>query len=212
MTEKRVAERVKGQLYRKAADSVAAVPVTLTAEPPPQDALEVLTLAQQTAEKHLAAVTEQACELQDAAQARAEQVHREAHAYADRIRAEADKVLVDARAATALSNREAEAQAADIRRQAERALAEARAEAERIVATGREHADQLKVRAHQRYEDAVGGLAVERAALQKQIEALSAFDTEYRQQLTAFMQSQLRTLWAGQSETGEEPIDDVAPN
>lgn len=194
MSDKRVAERAKGQLYRKAAEPA-----------PPTDALEVLTLAQLTAEKHIAAVTEHATEVQGEAQARAEQVHREAHAYSDKIRAEADKLLLDARAATALSHRDAETQAADIRRQAERTLAEARAEAERIVANGREHAEQLKLRAEQRYADAVGGLAVERAALQKQIEDLSAVDTQYRQRLTSFLQSQLRTLWAGQPPVGDAP-------
>lgn len=129
----------------------------------PDGALQVLALAQRTADDHIAA-----------AQVLAEQIHQEARAYAAEMRAEADRMMADARA-----------------------------EAERIVAGGGEYADQLKLRAQQRYEDAVGGLATKRAALQQQIEALATFDNDYRQRITSFLQGQLRALWAEQP----EPVD-----
>lgn len=229
MNDKQVADRVKGQLYRKALDSVTGIlPVTSSArhseptpppEPvasppgaatstPPHDALQVLTLAQRTAESHIAAVRRQASEVQAEAQALAEQIHRDARRYADKVCAEADDALVEARAGMELSRSDADAQAAEIRRQAELVLTDARAEAERIVADGRERAEQLKLRAQQRYEDSVGGLSVEREALQRQIEALAVFDNDHRHRLTSFLQSQLRILWSDQPQAGDVPGPD----
>ena len=73
-------------------------------------------------------------------------------------------------------------------------LADAGAEADRIVAGGRGEAEELELRAQQRYEDAVGGLSAERAALQQQIEALTVFDTDYRLRISSFLRNQLRSL------------------
>lgn len=137
----------------------------------PDGALQLLALAQRTADDHVAAVNRHVRETRAEAQALADRIRREAHSYADEKRAEAD-----------------------------RTLAEARAEAERIVAAGREEAEQLAMRAQQRYEDTVGGLAVQRAALQRQIESLTSFDNEYRQRITEFLQNQLRALWAERPE------------
>lgn len=147
----------------------------------PDGALQVLTLAQRTADDHIAAANQQAHRMRVEATALAQQIHGEARAYADRSRAEADRLLT-----------------------------EARAEAERIVADGTAFAEQLRFRAQQRYEDAVGGLTAKREALQKQIETLAAFDNDHRQQITALLQSQLRVLWGEQpasaapSESGDE--------
>jgi cell division septum initiation protein DivIVA len=221
-------ERVKVQLHRNAVDSVISIlpvtppaqqiaptpPATPTASRPlsapetlalPQEALQVLTLAQRTAEDHIAAVNLHATKVRDEAQALAERIHRDARSYADKVRAEADELLVEARAAAELGIRDGGTQAAEIRRQAELTLADARTQAERIVAGGHDHAEQLKLRAQQRYEDAVGGLSIEREALQKQIEDLALFDTDYRQRLTSLLQSQLRALWTGQPRAIEVP-------
>jgi cell division septum initiation protein DivIVA len=230
VSDKQIVERVKVQLYRNAVDSetsILPVPVTPSAEqtvPTPQatptasaspvaaetsarpdEALQVLMLAQRTAEDHLAAVKLHATKVRGEAQALSERIHRDARSYADKVRAEADELLVKARVAAELSSQDAGARAAEIRRRAELTLADARTEAERIVAGGHDHAEQLKLRARQRFEDAVGGLSIEREALQKQIEALSVFDTDYRQRLTSLLQSQLRALWSGQPRATDGP-------
>lgn len=220
MTEKPAGERLTGQLYRRAVDNVAGIlPVPRSARhakpvrpadpeataPPeaaelpelpelPQDALEVLTLAQRTAEDYIVAVDGQVEKMRSEAQALAGEIEQEARAYADKTRADAEELLVKARTAAEISSRDADVQAAEVRRQVESVLAQARAEAERIVAAGRDDAEQLELRAQQRYEDAVGGLAAERAALQKQIEALTVFDTDYRLRISWFLRSQLRSL------------------
>lgn len=213
MSDKQIVERVRARLYGSSVEgattppaqhrAVPASPASEEAPPPatveiviPDKALEVLTLAQRTAEAHLAEADDQAHKARAEAQIDAEQIHRGARRHAEEIRAEAESVLTAARAAAARSSREAAAQAAEIRRQAELALADARAESERIVAGGRSQAEQLELQAQQRYEDAVGGLAIKREALQEQIEALEVFDTDYRQQLSNFVQKQLRVLWA----------------
>jgi vacuolar-type H+-ATPase subunit H len=205
------AERVKVTVHRGAIGSAAVVVPVITAtetvpNPPPastmmspDEALQVLALAQRTAENHITAANRQAEKVRSEAQAAAEQIRLEAHAYAEKVRAEADRLRDEAR--------EADAQAAEIRRRAESALADARTEAERIVADGRDRADQLDLRAKQRYEDAVGSLAIKREALQKQIEALGTFDSDYRHRLASFMHTQLRALWIEQS--GAHAVPDV---
>jgi vacuolar-type H+-ATPase subunit H len=213
------AERVKVTVHRGAIGSAAVVVPVITAtetvpNPPPastmmspDEALQVLALAQRTAENHITAANRQAEKVRSEAQAAAEQIRLEAHAYAEKVRAEADRLRDEARAAAELRSREADAQAAEIRRRAESALADARTEAERIVADGRDRADQLDLRAKQRYEDAVGSLAIKREALQKQIEALGTFDSDYRHRLASFMHTQLRALWIEQS--GAHAVPDV---
>ncbi|GAA1628831.1 hypothetical protein [Actinoplanes couchii] len=157
----------------------------------PDGALQLLALAQRTADDHIAAVNRHAHQVRAEAQALAEQIHRDAHAYADEARAETDRMLAQTRA------------------ESDRMLTAARAEAERIVAEGNDHADQMKAQAEQRYQDAVGGLAKQREALQKQIEALASFDNDYRQRITVFLQSQLRALWA-EEPRAVDPLDPAA--
>ncbi|GAA2685157.1 DivIVA domain-containing protein [Actinoplanes palleronii] len=170
-------------LPRSDVDGVSVSPAMLSAQRDgaeaetlilPGGALEVLALAQRTADDHVAEASRRARKVQAEAEVRAEQIHRDACAYADEIRAEADRLLTDARA-----------------------------EAQRIVAGGSDFAEELRLRAEQQYEDAVGGLSIKREALQKQIEALSTFDSDYRQRITSFLQSQLRALWAEQPRTGD---------
>jgi vacuolar-type H+-ATPase subunit H len=208
------AERVMAMPPRSAIGT-AAVPVAVLAAPAvspmmsPDEALQVLALAQRTAENHITAANRHAHQVRSEALASAEQIRLEAHAYAEKVREEADRLREEARAAAEMSGREADAQAAEIRGQAESALADARTEADRIVAGGRDRAEQLDLRAEQRYEDAVGSLAIKREALQKQIEALAMFDADYRQRLALFMHTQLRALWIEQS--GEHETDAETP-
>lgn len=202
MSTSQIVGRVKVPAENMTADRVVAPPALS------DDALQVLTLAQRTAEEHVAAANQHAWKIREDAEVTAEQIRQEAHAYAEQIRAEADGVLVAARDAAELSSRDAYAQAAEVRRHAELTLDEARAEAERIVAGGEDHAEQLRVQARLRYEDAVGGLSVKREGLQKQIEALEGFDIDYRRRLTSFLQAQMRALWVDMPQSEYVPDGD----
>jgi cell division septum initiation protein DivIVA len=161
-------------------------------------ALQILTLAQRTAEEHIANARRQADKVGADARAAAEQIVREAQAHAHRLQQEADRTLADSHAAAAQIAQDAQAHAEGARQHAEEMMADAQAEAEELVKNAQADADELEHRAQQRYDDVVGSLAARREALQQQIEALEQFDRDYRARLTAFMQSQLRALWADQ--------------
>lgn len=164
----------------------------------PNQALQVLTLAQRTAEEHVARAHHQADKIRTDALAAAEQIARDAQVHAHNVRREADKVLTDARAASEQVARDSHARTEEARRTADRIVAEARAQTEQIVAEARASSEHLNQQARQRYDDVVGSLGTKREALQNQIEALEHFDREYRSRLTAFMQHQLRALWVDQ--------------
>ena len=171
----------------------------------PSQALQVLTMAQRTAEEHIARADHQADKIRTDALAAAEEVARNAEQHAHTIRREADKVLSDARAAVEQSGREAQAHADETRRNADRIVADARAGAQSIAADAQANAENLRLQAQQRYDDVVGGLSARRAALQEQIESLERFDQEYRARLATFMQSQLRAMWVDQPQVGGLP-------
>jgi cell division septum initiation protein DivIVA len=167
----------------------------------PNQALQVLTLAQRTAEEHVARAHHQADKIRTDALAAAEQIARDAQVHAHNVRREADKVLTDARAASEQVARDSHARTEEARRTADKIVAEARAQSEQIVAEARANSEHLNHQARQRYDDVVGSLGTKREALQNQIEALEHFDREYRSRLTAFMQNQLRALWVDQPQT-----------
>jgi vacuolar-type H+-ATPase subunit H len=170
----------------------------------PRQALQVLTLAQRTADEHLAKAHHQAEKIHADAQAAAEQVAREAQAHADKVRQDANKMLSDAREAAAQVAREAQHHANNVRQDADKFLSDAQAKAENIAADAQANAEELKLQAEHRYQDVVGSLATKREGLQRQIEALEQFDQEYRSRLTSFMQGQLRALWADQPQVNAD--------
>ncbi|MEV6599683.1 hypothetical protein AB0M36_22915 [Actinoplanes sp. NPDC051346] len=173
---------------------------------PNNQALQVLTMAQRTAEEHLAKAQQQADKIRTDALAAAEEIGREAQMHAHTVRREAEQVLFEARAAAEQTAREAQTRAEDAQRAAAKVVLEARATAGRITADAQANADQLRLAAQQRHDDVVGSLGARREALQEQIEALERFDREYRSRLTGFMQGQLRALWVDQPQvTGELP-------
>jgi vacuolar-type H+-ATPase subunit H len=205
-------DRVKGIIAGTAPDNVVPDPKAVHSDPTaPRQALQVLTLAQRTAEEHVAHAHHDADKIKDDARAAAEQIVRDAQANAHTLRREAEKVLSDARAAAEKIAQDAQTHADDTKSNAEKILADARAAADATAADAQENADNLKLQAEQRYEDIVGGLAAKREALQQQIEALEHFDRDYRARLTTFMQGQLRALWVDQPHvTGEIEPDTVA--
>jgi cell division septum initiation protein DivIVA len=178
----------------------------------PNQALQVLTMAQRTAEEHVATAHQQADKIRTDALAAAENIARDAQIHAHNVRREADKVLYDARAGADQIGQEAQAAAAEARRTAEKIVLDAQARADSIAAEAKANAEQLNLQAQQRYDDVVGSLGVKREALQEQIEALEQFDREYRGRLMTFMQGQLRALWVDQPQVvGDLPaVDDWA--
>jgi cell division septum initiation protein DivIVA len=197
--------RVKGLL-------VGASPVTepLEQTDTPSDAgaqrqaLQVLTLAQRTADEHVAGAHRQADKICADARAMAQQIVHDAEAHADDLRREADKTLSDARATAEQMARDAQSHADNARGGADKILSDARAQAEEIAKDAQANADELKDQAQRRYQDVVGSLAAKREALQQQIEALEQFDRDYRARLTTFMQNQLRALWVDEPQVDTE--------
>lgn len=179
----------------------------------PNQALQVLALAQRTAEEHVASAQHHADKIRTDALAAAEQIARDAQAHANNVRREADRVLAEARAGAEQMARDAQARAEEARRSGEKIVSDARARAETIGADAFAGAEQLKHQAQQRYDDVVGSLGSKRESLQQQIEALEQFDREYRGRLTGFMQSQLRALWVDAPQMSEyveeEPVAEV---
>ncbi len=209
MTDSGMKGRVKGLL-------VGPPPVTEPSEhtEPPSDAgaqrqaLQVLTLAQRTADEHVASAHRQADKIFAEARAAAGQIVQDTEAHVEDLRREADKTLAEARATADQIARDAQAHADNARRNADTILADARARAEEVAKDAQANADELKDQAQQRYQDVVGSLATKREALQQQIEALEQFDREYRSRLTTFMQGQLRALWVDEPHltTEIEPV------
>jgi cell division septum initiation protein DivIVA len=171
-------------------------------------ALQVLTLAQRTAEEHLVGARREADRICAEAGARAEQIIRDAQAHAQRRQQEAEKSLAEAHAAAGQIARDVQHHADNAQRNAEKILADARARADEMAKDAQANADELKHQARQRYEDAVGSLATRREALQQQIEALEEFDRDYRARLTAFMQNQLRALWVDEPRVTAEDLEE----
>ena len=172
----------------------------------PHHALQVLTLAQRTADEHLAAARQDAENIRADARAAAEAIAHEAAEHADGVRKEANRMLVEARDAAAQTGRKAAARTAEAQARADQLLSEAQARAEAIAADAQAGAEELKMQAEQRYQDVVGSLATKREALQQQIESLEQFDREYRSRLTGFMQHQLRALWVDHPEVDDAEL------
>ncbi len=93
-----------------------------------------------------------------------------------------------------MAQRTADEHVTDARREADNVLNEARAKAEKVTRDAQGKAEALERDARQRHQEAMGGLDAKRAALQKHIEELKAFEREYRTRLKAYLESQLRDL------------------
>jgi cell division septum initiation protein DivIVA len=93
-----------------------------------------------------------------------------------------------------LAQRTADEHVEEARREADKLLSDARAKADELTRDARSKAEALEREARQRHQEAMGGLDAKRAALQKHIEELKAFEREYRTRLKAYLDSQLRDL------------------
>ncbi|GAA4218833.1 DivIVA domain-containing protein [Actinocatenispora rupis] len=141
----------------------------------------------------------------------AEQAVRQAQAELDQMHAQGGAAPSVAAAAAAaggdggeqqalrvlmMAQRTADDHVSDARREADKLLSDARAKADEVTQKARSKAESLERDARQRHQEAMGGLEVKRAALQKHIEELKAFEREYRTRLKAYLESQLRDLGA----------------
>jgi cell division septum initiation protein DivIVA len=165
-----------------------------------QQAMQMLTLAQRTADEHVAGAHRQAEQIHTDARAQAEQIIGEARAQAESVRTEADSTLTDAKAQAAKVADEAKSQAESARQDRDKIVAEARTQAAQIAKNAQGKADELARQAQARYEEMVGNLVTKRETLQRQIESLQAFDRDYRSRLLTFMQAQVRALWADEAQ------------
>jgi cell division septum initiation protein DivIVA len=212
----RVKGRVKGLLGGASAEDTPVdptptpMPMPSWADPDAQrQALQVLTLAQRTADEHVASVQQQANSIRAGARAAADQIAQEAQAHAEAIRREAAKKIADAQATAEKIVKDAQAHGDGIRRDAAKALADARATAASIVKDSQAAATGLERDAQQQYDNVVGTLETKRAALQEQIEALQTFDGDYRSRLRTFMTGQLQALG---DEGAPPPVAPVQPS
>lgn len=171
-----------------------------------RQALQVLMLARRTADEHVALANRQADAVRADARAAAEQIVREAQDAAERSRRDAERALSEAQTRANQIVHDAQAVADDLRNEAEQERADAHAAAGQTIDAAKAHAADLEREAEERYEEAIGGLAEERAALQQEIEALHQFDREYRTRLRVFMHNQLRALDEGEPATGDLPM------
>jgi cell division septum initiation protein DivIVA len=171
-------------------------------------AVQVLTLAQRTAEEHVAGARREADRVCADARAAAEQIVRDARAHVQVLQKESEKALADAHATAAQMARDAQARTDNAQRNAEEILSGAQTRADELAKNAQANADELRDQARQRYEDVVGSLAAKREALQQQIEALEQFDADYRARLTTFMQNQLRALWVDEPRVNAEDIEE----
>jgi cell division septum initiation protein DivIVA len=175
-----------------------------------QQALQMLTLAQRTAEEHVAGAQRYADKIQEDARAAAQRIVQDAQGQAEAIRREGQQVLSDAKARAAELAKEAQAHLEGARRDGDELVAQARARATGIAQDAQTHADRLAGQAQLRYEETVGRLAAKREALQQQIEALQEFDRDYRSHLLAFLQAHVRALWSDRPVVEADIIEQTA--
>src|SRR5262252_656923 len=106
--------------------------------------------------------------------------------------------LEQARSAAPVSAGDGEQQALRVlmmaQRTADEHVSDARAKADELTGSARAKADALERDARQKHQEVMGSLDSKRTALQKHIEELKQFEREYRTQLKAYLESQLRDL------------------
>ena len=165
--------------------------------PVPDQALHVLTTAQQLAAEQVAVAARRADRVRQDARAAAQRVAREAQTHAENRRREADSALAEARAEEHRVTEDARRRTGEARRQAERILAGARARATRVAEDARQHAEAMNGKAERRYEDSVGSLHARRDELHRRARTLAQFDDDYRSRVAAFIEARLAALGPG---------------
>ncbi|MEJ3745880.1 DivIVA domain-containing protein [Actinomycetes bacterium KLBMP 9797] len=93
-----------------------------------------------------------------------------------------------------MARRTADHHVAEARREAEKLLSDARSTADRITGEAWAKADALEREARQRHQEAIRAVDANRTAALNRLEELRGFHREYRAQLRAHVESQLRDL------------------
>ena len=195
MADSRMKGRVKGLLGNQPPEEPYVEMSPGLPDPHAQrQALQVLTLAQKTADEHIATAQRQADGIRASAQAAADQIAREAHAHAEEMRRQAGNTVAEAQGRAEQIVRDAQGHADGLRREGEKNIADARGQAAEITKEAQAAAADLERDAQRQYDEVVGSLETKRAALAQQIEGLQQFDREYRSRLRTFMNSQLQAL------------------
>jgi DivIVA domain-containing protein len=91
-----------------------------------------------------------------------------------------------------MAQRTADDHVGDARREADGLLSDARSRAAELTGEARASAETVERDARQRHQEAMGGLDAKRTAALRHIEELEQFERQYRQRLTAYIESQLR--------------------
>ena len=179
----------------------------------PDRAMEVLVIAQRTAEEHSRTTRAQAESMRTEALAAAGGIVRDAEAMAQDIRRKAERALADANATADAIARRAQERADEIERTANAILSEARNRADRVGEDARTGADEMRRQAKEEYDGVLGRLHVNRETLLMQIESLEQFDRDFRQRLLTFMQTHMRALLADDPQLADEAAEPPAePN
>jgi cell division septum initiation protein DivIVA len=173
----------------------------------PDRAMEVLVIAQRTAEEHLRSTRLEAENIRSRALTSAGEVLRDAEAYAEDIRRKAERVLTEANNAAESVGRNAQERADEIEQRAMIIMSDARSRAERIGDDARLSAEELRRQVKAEYDDVLERLQAGRESLLRQIESLEQFDREYRLRLLGFMQDQMRALWADNPQVLGDPAE-----
>jgi len=177
------------------------------AEESPDRAMEVLVIAQRTAEEHLRTTRLEAENIRTRALASAGEVLRDAESYAGDIRRKAEQILAEANTAAASVARSAQERADEIEQRATLLMSDARSRAERVASDARLSAEELRRQARTECDDVLDRLRAGREALLRQIESLEQFDRDYRLRLLGFMQDQMRALWAENPQVLDDPAE-----
>jgi len=117
----------------------------------------------------------------------------------------ADQAVADAR-------REASETLGQARREATDILSKARRQAEQIASDARARSESLDRDAQERHRQALGSLIKQREELERKVDDLRTFERECRTRLTAYLQSQLRTLDVDTGSSGTFPPMLTAPH
>ena len=96
----------------------------------------------------------------------------------------------------ALAQQTADQAIAEARNEANKIVGEARSRADGLEREARQKADALERDAQEKHRVAMGSLETARAALERKVDDLRAFEREYRQRLKSYLDGQMRQLEA----------------
>ncbi len=156
-------------LYEPAQEAPAPAVAAEAGEDGAIKAVNVLSLAQDIADR-----------LTSSAKAESEELLADA-------RANADQILSEAR-------REAETTVAEARQRADAMLADAQTRSEAQLRQAQDKADALQADAERKHSEVMGTINQQRTVLEGRLEQLRTFEREYRTRLKTYLESQLEEL------------------